>query len=69
MKLQLPKNKSLSTATRMRLFTVDQERIKEIAACSMHAEVAVARLAVNAGLPLIAKQLGIKLHNGDSPSA
>jgi hypothetical protein len=64
MKLQLPKNKKLGTARRVRLFQVDSPKIKEIAEATMHPEIAVTRLAVNAGLVLIAKQLGITLRPG-----
>jgi hypothetical protein len=57
----MPKDKTLGTARRVRLFKTDHDLIKEIADGTMHPEIAVTRLAVNAGLTLIAKRLGIKL--------
>jgi hypothetical protein len=68
MKLKLPQNKSLTKAMRMRLFSIDEERIAHISDQTMHPAVAVTRLAVNVGLPLIAKQLGVEIEdNGDTP--
>lgn len=65
MKLQLPKDKTLGKAMRMRLFKIDKPAIDHIADKTMHPQIAVTRLAVNAGLKVIAKQLGMKLPTDD----
>ena len=67
MRLQLPKNKSLSTAKRLRIFSVDEQRIKEIAAQTMHSEVAITRMSVNAGLQVLADNIGLRLTGEGSP--
>jgi len=69
MKLQLPSNKKLSKSQRMRLFEIDRPAIEEISEQTMHPQIAVTRLAVNAGLRVIAKQLGLTLPSEASNSS
>lgn len=61
MKLKLPLDKTLGDPAKLRLFQVDYLRIQEIAEATMHSDTVVTRLALHIGLPLVAKQLGVKL--------